>query len=304
MLHQIDFETVRQFPDMAFMARQVVEGFITGLHKSPFHGFSVEFSEHKPYNVGQSVRNIDWRLFARSDKLFIKKFEEETNLRCQIVIDGSSSMYFPSMDYNKMVFSVYGAAVLMELLKQQRDAFGLSIFSEQTNLHTPCRSSLTHQKLLLNYLENTLNQPKTHNKTSTVSALHQIAELVHKRSLIVIFSDILDAGGINADLFAALQHLKYKKNEVVLFYTIDKRLEMDFEYGNQPHEFTDMETNEKVLISNPKQIQAQYTKTTSEFRTQIAAQCIQYGIEFVEVDIAKGFYDVLLTYMVKRNKMV
>ena len=153
MSFNIDIQKLQQYSKLELIAKQVVEGFITGLHKSPFHGFSVEFAEHRLYNTGESTRHIDWKLYGRTDKLFVKRYEEETNLRCQLIIDASSSMYFPEIEYNsdkfnKIKFSVYAAAALMNLLKKQRDAVGLSIFSDKLTLHTSTKSSLVHHKIL------------------------------------------------------------------------------------------------------------------------------------------------------------
>jgi uncharacterized protein (DUF58 family) len=194
--------------NLELLAKLVVEGFITGLHKSPFHGFSVEFAEHSAYNNGDNVRNIDWKLYAKTDKLYIKRYEEETNLRCQFVIDTSSSMYFPEPLHNKLNFSVQAAAALMYLLRRQRDAFGLSLFTEQIWLNTPARSTILHQKYLLSQLDRILQSSKQNTTTDLARSLHQVAESVHKRSLIIIFSDLLI--NLHTDqqqetLFAALQ---------------------------------------------------------------------------------------------------
>jgi uncharacterized protein (DUF58 family) len=197
-----------QFGNLELLAKQVVEGFITGMHKSPFHGFSVEFAEHRLYNTGESTKNIDWRLFGRTDKLFSKKYEEETNLRCQIVIDSSSSMYFPKDGVNKLEFSIYAAASLIELLKRQRDAVGLSIFDETLALHTPAKSSMTHHRYLYSELEKRLHiyQPTHKKQTNTAKALHDIAELAHQRSMVLVFTDLLDDPQNTEALFDSLLH--------------------------------------------------------------------------------------------------
>jgi len=169
--------------NIEFFARQVVEGFITGKHKSPYHGFSVEFAEHRLYNTGESTRHIDWKLFARSDKLFVKRFEEETNLRCQLILDTSSSMYYPNFNEvtfekpNKILFSVYASAVLMNIFKKQRDAVGISTFSDEIETHILAKSSNRHHQLIYQELENVLsvNAKLNNRKTSTISALHEIA---------------------------------------------------------------------------------------------------------------------------------
>lgn len=303
MEQTLNLQEVRKIGNLEILAKQVVEGFITGLHKSPFHGFSVEFSEHRLYNPGESVKNIDWKLFARTDKLFVKRYEEETNLRCQLVIDASSSMYFPKAESNKMEFSVYCAAAIMQMLKKQRDAVGLSIFSNELELQRKAKSSGIHHQVLLSHLENLLQNEPENRSTSAIDALHQIAEAVPKRSLVVIFSDMLDSGENAEQLFSALQHLRYKKHEVILFHVVDKRLELDFEYTNRPHIFIDMETGEKLKL-NPVQIKEKYMQSMNEFKQELKLKCAQYRIDFVEADINEGFKQVLLPYLVKRSKMM
>jgi uncharacterized protein (DUF58 family) len=183
-----------QFGNLELLANQVVEGFITGLHKSPFHGFSVEFAEHRLYNTGESTRHIDWKLYGRTEKMFTKKYEEETNLRCQIVLDVSSSMYFEKDGVSKFEFSVYAAASIIELLKRQRDAVGLTFFSDKIELHTQAKSSVAHHRFLFSELEKRFVQYQSDKSSNTnaIQALHDIAELTHRRSLVVVFSDLLD----------------------------------------------------------------------------------------------------------------
>lgn len=298
---------VRQLDNFELLARQVVEGFIIGLHKSPFHGFSVEFAEHRLYNQGESTKNIDWKVYARTDKLFTKKYEEETNLRCQIVIDQSASMYYPEIDlqskeFNKLRFSVLAAACLINLLRRQRDAFGLSLFDEHLVRHTPTKSSLSHYRLLLTYMGQMLKEPPKQRKTSTAQALHQIAERVHRRSLIVIFSDMFENNEEQDAVFAALQHLKHAKHEVVLFHTLDKATELDFEYSNRPYLFEDLETGQKLKL-RPNQVKEEYVKRTKEFLQNLKMKCLQYKIQFVETDIRQGFTPVLQTFLTQRKKM-
>ncbi len=309
-METINHQSVQQFTHLELIAKQVVEGFITGLHKSPFHGFSVEFAEHRLYNTGESTRHIDWKLFGRTDKLFIKRFEEETNLRCQIIIDDSSSMYFPLPDEksgkkNKITFSAYCAAAIIALLKTQRDAVGLSIFSETVESHTVAKSSSLHQKLLYHQLEN-LIQPydiKVHKKTSAVTALHEIAEAIHKRSLVIIFSDMMDSKSESEEVFAALQHLKHNKHEVILFHVVDKQKELDFDFDNRPYRFIDMETGEEVKL-HPNQIKENYLQQMSDYKKELMLKCGQYKIDFVEADINLGYEQVLMPYLVKRTKMM
>ncbi len=297
---------LNRLENLELLAKQVVEGFIIGLHKSPFHGFSVEFAEHRIYNQGEPTKNIDWKVFARTDKLFTKKYEEETNLRAQIVIDTSSSMYFPEDrkdgELNKLQFSALAAASLMNLLKKQRDAFGLSLFDETVKTHTKAKSSTTHYRLLLSYLDKLIKEPTRDKKTSVVDTLHQIAESIHKRSLVIIFSDMFDRNDNSEELFSALQHLKYNKHEVVLFHVMDKKLEGEFQFENRPHEFIDMETGDRVKLQS-NQVREFYQEKVHAFKEELRVKCLQYRIDMIETDIREGFHPVLETYLVKRKKM-
>lgn len=294
------------FGNLELLARQVVEGFITGLHKSPFHGFSVEFAEHRLYNTGESTRHIDWKLFARSEKLFTKKYEEETNLRCQVVIDSSSSMLFESKaGISKLEYSIYSAASLIELLKRQRDAIGLSLFTDKLELHTPAKSSLAHHRFLYAELEKELKTYQENNKkvTSSIPVLHEIAELCHKRSLVLIFTDLMDDVAREQEFFQALQHLKHNKHEVVVFHIIDKSAEMDFELENRPYTLVDMETGERLKL-NPTALREKYKEAIHSYFASVQSKCIQHQIDYVLADIAKGYDQILLEYLIKRQRMM
>lgn len=303
----LDKEQIRNIGNLDLLARQVVEGFIIGLHKSPFHGFSVEFAEHRIYNPGESTRSIDWKVFARTNKLFSKRFEEETNLRCQLVIDQSSSMFFPevtkqSEEYvNKIRFSTMAAAALMNLLMKQRDAFGLTLFSDGIHEHTRPKSSTTHYRLLLTYLQQLIDKPTRDQGTNAAQALHQIADSIHRRSLVIIFSDMFD-GGNQEDLFSALQHLKHAKHEVVLFHTVDKSKEIDFAFDNRPYEFIDIESGERVKLQ-PNQVKDYYIEQVGAYKEALRLKCLQYKIDYVEADIHAGFQPILQQYLVKRSRM-
>lgn len=301
---------VRQSGNLELLARQVVEGFIIGLHKSPFHGFSVEFAEHRIYNPGDSTKNIDWKVFARTNRLYTKQYEEETNLRCQIVIDTSSSMYFPEIPstknkpfVNKIAFSALAGASIMNLLKKQRDAYGLSTFSDDLNKHTKAKSSTKHYNMVMAHLDQLLDNPTHNDKTETAKSLHKIAEAVHKRSLVIIFSDMFDQSGDAEEIFAALQHLKYNKHEVILFHVTDKKYEEDFEFENRPYVFIDIETGEKVRVQS-NQVKEYYIEQIKKYKAQLKMKCLQYKIDFVEADINKSFKQVLVPYLVKRSKMM
>lgn len=307
---EIDLKTVQQYTYLELLARQVVEGFITGLHKSPFHGFSVEFAEHRLYNPGESTKHIDWKLFGRSDKLFVKKYEEETNLRCQLVIDNSSSMYYPAHEKpgldrpNKILFSVYCAAVLTFLAKKQRDAVGLSIFSDKVEVQTAARSSSVHHKLLFHEMEKVLHayDPSVKRPTMAASALHEIADKIHKRSLVVVFSDMMDHGTDEDELFAALQHLRHNKHEVILFHVNDHQHEFNFSFDNRPYKFVDMESGEELKLQ-PSEVRQQYVEAMRKYRDTLKIRCMQYRIDFVEADIQSGFEQLIVPFLLKRARL-
>lgn len=305
MNKQIDRLKLAHFGNLEILAKQVVEGFITGLHKSPFHGFSVEFAEHRLYNKGESTRHIDWKLYARSGKIFTKKYEEETNLRCQIVIDCSSSMFFPKdAELNKFDFSVYAAASLIELLKRQRDAVGLSFFADKLELHTAAKSSMAHHRYLYSELEKRMvNYSETGKKdTNAIEALHDVAELCHQRSLVIIFSDLLDDPDRLDELFRALQHMKHNKHEVILFHVVNQKLEVDFDLDNRPYNLVDMETGEQMKLQ-PAEIKEFYTDSITKYFNELKMRCANYQIDFMAADVDKGVEQILLQYLLKRQKL-
>jgi len=295
------------FKNLELLAKQVVEGFISGMHKSPFHGFSAEFAEHKIYNSGESTKHIDWKLFAKTDKLYTKKYEEETNLRCHIIIDNSSSMHYPEItapsvdNLNKIAFSVLATASLMNILKKQRDAIGLSIYSDAYDFYAPEKGSERHHQLLLNTLDNTVTTTRINKKTDTYTYLHQIAEKIHRRSLIFLFTDMFQDGVADEKLFEALQHLKYNKHEVILFHVFDSEKEFNFDFDNKPKRFIDVESGEHIDIYADT-VQENYQKTVSDYFLQLKMKCAQYKIKYVAADINEKFEKILLTYLVERQK--
>ncbi|MFH2143139.1 MAG: DUF58 domain-containing protein [Bacteroidota bacterium] len=301
-----EIKELQQFTNLDFVAKQVVEGFITGMHRSPFHGFSVEFAEHRAYNTGESIRHIDWKLYGRTEKLFVKRFEEETNLRSRIIIDTSSSMYYPYKEKginNKLFFSVYCAASLIFLLRKQRDAVGISLFSDKVDVHTQIRLSTLHAQLMFAKLEELLHPDKEMLNRSTNAAenLHYIAENTHKRSLVIIFSDMFDQGN-HEELFSALQHLRYKKHEVILFHVTDKKHEEQFDFQNRPYKFIDMETSE-IMKVNPAEIREKYKELVTRYFEELKLRCTQFEIDFVESDINEDFSKVLMAYLIKRRRL-
>lgn len=305
----LDRNRITEQLNLELLANQVVEGFIIGLHKSPFHGFSVEFAEHRIYNAGESTKNIDWKVFARTDRLYTKRFEEETNLRCQIVIDTSSSMFFPYQKTpdpnnpgNKFIFSALAASALMVLLRKQRDAFGLTLFDQKIQTHTAIKSSTSHYKLMMQYLEKAYQENALQKQTRAADTLHELAEKIHRRSLVILFSDMFENMEEEYELFQALRHLKHKKHEVILFHTVDKSLEINFDFPDRPYHFIDIETGESVKVQSG-QVKDHYVSQMQTYITRLRERCLQYRIEFVEADISQGYRQVLLPYLVKRTKM-
>ena len=294
-----------EIKNLELLAKQVVEGFITGMHKSPFHGFSVEFSEHKLYNKGESTRHIDWKLFAKTEKLYTKKYEEETNLRCHIIIDNSASMHYPMVKsqtvdtLNKVGFASVAAACLLEILKKQRDAVGLSVYADTYEYYAPEKGSERHRKMILHQLEQLLTTTSKAT-TNTYHYLHEIAEKLHRRSLIFLFTDMFQTTTKEEALFEALRHLKYNKHEVVLFHTYDAKTEFDFNFDNTPKKFVDVETGEAINVY-AENIQGSYKQLVATYFKQLKNKCLQYKVDYVPTDINSGFTDILTAYLVHRK---
>ena len=307
-MSKIDYSKLSS--NIELFAQQVVEGFITGKHKSPYHGFSVEFAEHRLYNEGENTKHIDWKLYARTDKLFNKRYEEETNLRCQLVIDGSSSMYYPIIKNpnlekpNKIVFSIYAAAVMMNLVKKQRDSIGLSVFTDKIEVHTPSKTTQRHHRILYKELDKLLSNDiiKQSRLTNSTETLHQICEMLHRRSLVMIFTDFIHPTTTLQDQFEAFKHMKYNKHEVVIFYIYESTTEMNLKFNNKPYEFIDIETKERLRL-NPNLYKKKYQELTKSYLEELKSNCFKYKIDLVEVDISQGFEKILNSYLLKRQKI-
>jgi uncharacterized protein (DUF58 family) len=299
---KVDLAWARQFGNLELLARQLVEGFITGLHRSPYHGFSVEFAEHVLYNPGESTRHINWKVFAKTDRLYTKRYEEETNLRCQILLDVSPSMYLPKPNQEKLTFSILASAAIMHMLSKQRDAVGLSTFADGVISQSPTRSISGHVHKLIMQLEKIMQEPISASRSSVPEVIDQLAESFHRRSLVVIFSDLFS----DADpekLFSALAHLRHNKHEVLLFHVMDYRQEVEFEFRNKPYIFVDAETSEQVKL-HPSDIQESYREAMHRQNQAIRLRCGQMKIDYVEANTNMDFSQILMNFMTKRSRMV
>ena len=297
------------FKNLDLLAKQVVEGFIAGMHKSPFHGFSAEFAEHKIYNQGESTKHIDWKLYAKTDRLYTKRYDEETNLRCHLIVDNSASMHYPESagatidNLNKIAFSALACASIMHILKKQRDAVGLSIYSDTYDFYAPEKGSERHHYMLLDKLSDAVISRRESKSTETYKYLHLIAEKIHRRSLIFLFTDMFQTSEDDDKLFEALRHLKHNKHEVVLFHIYDKVKELTFQFDNRPKRFIDVETGDHINLY-PDNIKENYEKAVKGYFNNLKLKCGQYRIKYVEADINKGFDQILTTYMIERQKFV
>ena len=302
-----EINEIKGFKNLELLAHQVVEGFISGLHKSPFHGFSAEFAEHRLYNQGESTKHIDWKLYAKTDRLYTKRYEEETNLRCHLIIDNSSSMHYPSFknfninQLNKISFSALAAAAIMNLLKRQRDAVGLSIYSDHYDYYSNEKGSERHHQMLLAKLNETLVNKRDQIITKTYTYLHEIAEKIKRRSLVFLFTDMFQSDQEEEKLFEALQHLKYNKHEVILFHTYDKEKEIEFDFNNRPKRFVDLETGEHLNLYADN-VRQDYKTAVQKYFNELKIKCGHYRIKYVPVNINEDFSAILTSYLVERQK--
>ena len=294
LINRLDPTLISKLNSLELKAKTVVEGFKVGLHRSPYHGFSVEFSEHKVYMQGDPIKNIDWKVFGKSDKLFIKQFEEETNLTCHILLDISASMNYQSigiiskLDYGKIL-----AASLSYLMVSQQDSVGLSLYSNKIENYFPPRSNKIYLQKLLQGLENV----SPANKTETAQCLNLIAEKVKKRGLVIIISDFFD----NVDsIITALKHFKYKKNEVIVFQILDP-IEKSFAFDRDTI-FVDIETRDE-LSTQPHQIRKAYQSAMNEFLEKLKSECLNNKIEYNQIDTKTPFDKALFAYFKKRTRL-
>jgi len=291
--HILTSEIISRLNNLSLKARFVVEGFIVGLHKSPYHGFSVEFSEHRAYGAGDEIRHVDWKLWGKTDRFFIKQFEEETNLKSYLLVDQSLSMIYKSDQVSKLEYAQVLAASLGYLMLKQQDAVGLILFDDQIRINIPARSKRSHLNILLSRMENIKAGPET----NIAPVLHQTAETIKKRGLIILISDLFDDP---ENVLSGLQHFRYKGHEVVVFHILDpQELKLDF---SQRTRFRDMESGEEI-ITDPWYIQSDYQKSIEYFCDYIKSRCLRKNIDYVRLATDTALELALSEYLLKRKRM-
>lgn len=290
----LDPQIISKLSNLELRARLVVEGFMVGLHKSPYHGFSVEFSQHRPYMQGDDLKNVDWKVFGKTEKFFIKQYEEETNLKSYIILDTSKSMEFKSgSNISKLNYSMILAAALSYLMIKQQDAVGLALYSEKIDKLLPLKSSRTYLQEILRQLSTVV----AGEKTNTASSLGEIAEKIKRRGLVIIISDFFD------DIDSVIKSLKkfsFMKNEVIIFQILDP-MEKSFGFGKDAI-FRDMETQEEIT-TQPYQIQKAYQQAMNEFTNKIKRECLNSNFDYNLIETSTPFDKALFSYIQKRSKL-
>jgi uncharacterized protein (DUF58 family) len=289
----LDPATVSRLASIELKARLVVEGFIVGLHRSPYHGFSVEFAEHRQYMPGDDFKHIDWKVYGKSDRFYIKQFEEETNLKAYILLDASRSMGYKSNGISKLEYGSYLAASLSYLMLRQQDAPGLLIYDEKIRAYIPPKGARSHITPILQQLSHT--EPSS--KTDASVAFHELAERIKRRGLIIVISDLLDDPD---KLLLGLKHFRHRQHEVIVFQILDP-LERNFAFGAEAR-FKDMETGQE-LLTDPWQVRAEYIKKLDEFVGRITRTCRESKIDYHLLDTSVPFDKALFGYLSKRSKL-
>lgn len=302
-LRYLDPKAVSRLKNMEVRARLIVEGFITGLHKSPYHGFSVEFAEHRPYNSGDELRHVDWKVYAKTDRHYVKQFEEETNLRHYVVLDTSLSMrYRHTSALTKLEYGSYLAAALHYLMVKQRDATGLIAFDDHVHTFLAPKSTTRYLRQLLGVLQRLSDAEPEQRHTGAARALDEVAERIARRSLVVLITDLFENVAAHDDLLKSLRHLRYRGHEVLVFHVLESETERRFQFPDVPMVFRDVETGEEVTLQ-PAQLRENYAEAVRHFSETFRRRCREYNVDFVELDTGSPYDDALLAYLNKRKKL-
>ncbi len=300
----LDPVIVSRLKNMELRARLIVEGFITGLHKSPYHGFSVEFAEHRPYNPGDELRHVDWKVFAKTDRHYVKQYEEETNLRHYVVLDTSPSMrYRHSGKLTKLEYGCYLAAALHYLMVKQRDATGLVAFDETVHMMLSPKSTTSFLRQILGELERLAREQPAGKRTSAATVLHEVAERIARRSLVVLITDLFENISEHEDMLRSLRHLRHRGHEVLVLHVLETETERKFTFPDVPMLFRDMETGETLSLQ-PAQMRDSYREAVQFFSEHFRRRCLEQHIDFVEIDTAEPYDTALLAYLNKRKKLI
>ena len=289
-------------------ARQIVEGFISGMHKSPYFGFSVEFAEHRPYHPGDDLKHLDWKVFGKRERYFVKQYEEETNLRCYMLMDVSSSMQFRYFaDWSKLRYGVHLGAAMAYMLHRQRDGCGLATFDREIGEIIPAKSSYGHLLHLYKNLEQILDSydddVPQERQTASADAIHQLAERINRRSLVIVLTDLFENVQKQDELISALKHLRHKKHEVILFHLLEKRSERELDFPDERYVFRDLETGGEMDVV-PRQIRRDYQKKMKEYTKNFRITCSEANISYEEVDTQDPFDYALLAFLNKRRRLM
>ncbi|MCC5914166.1 MAG: DUF58 domain-containing protein [Balneolaceae bacterium] len=305
----LNSDILTRLAPLEMKARHIVEGFISGLHRSPYHGFSVEFAEHKPYNQGDDFRHIDWKVYGKSERFYVKRYEAETNLRAHVVLDISSSMDFKHFaDWSKLQYSIHLAASLMYMLHRQRDACGLILFDDDIREEYRARSSQKHLRHLYSRLEEWLSDASGSRDTlerrssASARALDNLAERLKKRSLVIVLTDLFENVENHDALLSSLRHLRHEKHEVLLFNVLEHKSERELDFPDGKYLFEDMETGSEMEVV-PAQVKEEYRKKVAEYTTRFKIACNEARIDFEEIDTMSAFDLALLAYLNKRKKL-
>lgn len=296
---------IQSYTNFDMLAKIAKEGFIAGLHKSPFRGFSVEFAEHRPYNPGESIKNIDWKLLARTDKKYIKQFDEETNLKAHLWLDTSFSMYFPTDSNLKIKFGALSTAVMLALLQQQKDSFSLGLYNQSGFYYrTPCKSTRTHLQQCLGSLS--VLWEGIHSEVGLFWQSHdEVAMQVGRRQLVVVLSDLLwgpAEAEAEASFWKSIALLRFQKCEVLLIHILHQSQEIELDFGNRPIKFIDIENQETIKLQ-PNEIQDYFTKQVLKSNKDLENKCLQLGVDFYQADVSAPMENILSQFFVKRTKM-
>lgn len=300
-------DLLSQLAPLELRARKIVEGFISGLHKSPYYGFSVEFAEHRPYNPGDDLKHVDWKVYAKTERFYVKQYEEETNLRCYLLLDTSSSMYYKYFaEWSKLRYGINFGAALIYLMHRQRDACGIIPFSEEIEAFIPAKSSYSHLRLLFGELEKQLEEEKkggkAKKKTATAEVIHEVAKRLNHRSLVVIITDLFEHADEHDNLISSLKHLRHRNHEVILFNVMERKSERELDFPDRRFVMEDMETGSQMEVM-PAQVREDYKKKVAEYTHRFKMACSEFQIDFEELDTQEAFDLALLAYLNKRKKL-